>query len=83
MADVAKTCPLEPTDNTTIEATTTMRSEKRENGADHSDTVFVVSREGGMYLMAEAANTCPSDPTDRTIKDATTTIISAMYTHSV
>jgi hypothetical protein len=28
MADVANTCPLEPTDNTTMEATTTMRSER-------------------------------------------------------
>lgn len=27
MADVANTCPLEPTDSTTMEATTTIRSE--------------------------------------------------------
>lgn len=31
MADVAKTCPLDPIDNTTIEATTTIRSTEKTN----------------------------------------------------
>jgi hypothetical protein len=30
MADVANTCPLEPTQRTTMEATTTMRSEEEQ-----------------------------------------------------
>ena len=30
MAEVANTCPLDPTDNTTIDATTTMKSETQQ-----------------------------------------------------
>ena len=39
IADVANTCPLEPTDNTTTDATTTIKSDEKKNIAHHYSVI--------------------------------------------
>ena len=75
IAEVANTWPSEPIVKTQTEATTTIRSVKKEKGF-HSN--YSKSKNKLLYLIAEAANICPSEPIVKTTMEDTTTIKSAI-----